>query len=637
MPRNCEICNASYKSMAYTLCNKCRKKRLHETNRKLFGFTGDYCSGCDKELPEHHKDSTCEKCHTRGKENRNKNRLRKIEKNKLIREKLDKEFEYALLNPIQESDINIDDYDINPYFIGGLIDGDGCIAVNKNGKNGHLMYVNFTQTHLKSIEILNDIFKDTNMPDTTKGKKRKEENKNVFNIRICGKNCGKLLNYLEVGTIRKYENALIAKKFSNFINSYDKGDKAEMEKLRQRISDINQKVIKPDERTEPFCRINEAYITGLFDAEGSVMLKKCKESGIIKHFLITITQKDDIPLIEKITEYTQKHYGVGHKGSSDKWRWNCDSMKILPLLKEMMKYSIIKKKQIKYLIKYIERKQTLINEKSGKVDFKLATDRDLKFFKECKKKIQKYKYQSDTFVKKDIDKLVEEYIEENKNEPDEEEVEIIIEKVSKNVGKNNGNYGKNRSFTTNKQSAINISKSARKKNGITDEKIIEIRKLKINSKKGDQKKTAIKYGVSTSVISNIWNGKTRTFEEIENESLTDFINKQNKKDEDEIMREKLNDENYEIYLQKKGGVLKRALNLENIIKLLKLRCAYIEKEGKNKSHKYYMELFNTENGTKFTLYPCKNVMNGGTKAFEWEFENHEEYEKYLEMMRKIKK
>ena len=98
---------------------------------------------------------------------------------------------------------------------------------------------------------------------------------------------------------------------------------------------------------KPYDKLSIQYITGLFDAEGNIYIRQRKDKYTSQR--IKITQKNDSTLLLKIKEFLDL-------GQSDDILWKCDNIKIYKNIIDFLKYSVVKKKQLKIFKNFLESK-----------------------------------------------------------------------------------------------------------------------------------------------------------------------------------------------------------------------------------------------------------------------------------------
>ncbi len=209
-------------------------------------------------------------------------------------------------------------WEISPYYIGGFFDGDGSIFIDPN----NCLSICFTQCYLPILVKFHKIF-GGNLYISTE--KRNEQSRYCHSLKINGKDCLKILQYLDIGCILKYEQVQIAKKFI-FLNKIHNLEEIKKE-YRLNIQKLNKKYKKSENLN--YLNINWEYISGLFDAEGCIFINKKNKFSYIK-----ITQKNNWKLIKSIRDFT----GHGQIGDKIIWKVNridfakWDLNKMLPFL-----------------------------------------------------------------------------------------------------------------------------------------------------------------------------------------------------------------------------------------------------------------------------------------------------------------
>jgi len=189
-------------------------------------------------------------------------------------------------------------------YIAGVFDGDGSILIAKIPK-GFQLKVELSQCSKSYLEAINkqygnqgSLYEDN--------REHKYVGENCWKLRFTGIACIELLNLMEQHSIIKYKQAELALEYLELQNKQGKyNERAEM---YAQMKHLNKYKTYP----KPYDRINNAYISGLFDAEGNVYIG---EGSKLKYY-VKITQKCDEQLISKIQEYL----GYGKISASEKYR-----------------------------------------------------------------------------------------------------------------------------------------------------------------------------------------------------------------------------------------------------------------------------------------------------------------------------
>ena len=120
--------------------------------------------------------------------------------------------------------------------------------------------------------------------------------------------------------------------------------------------------------TENVKEIKQGYITGFFDAEGNIDIKK----DYILSVLINQTHKEVLERINKkfkmpsgIQIHSKEGYDKNGYHHKDAWRWRLFSNDAISFLKYIQIYSIEKRPQIELAIKYQETMTSHKNSRSG--------------------------------------------------------------------------------------------------------------------------------------------------------------------------------------------------------------------------------------------------------------------------------
>lgn len=214
-------------------------------------------------------------------------------------------------------------------YLSGFFDGDGSISVEKlNG--GYTLRLKFCQSNEDWINIIQRCY-----PFLKKsGGIREDNQRNEYQLRAAGKQIEPLVDDLLKHSILKYNQLLEAKKFIELINVKSKNE--EKEQIYN-----NLKKLKKENNTKPYERLCIEYISGLFDAEGSI--------GVYNNSLrVKITQKSDVIILQKIADMYDNinkidNYAISFYGKNS-----------MRFLNDIKVYCIYKKTQIETACKYID-------------------------------------------------------------------------------------------------------------------------------------------------------------------------------------------------------------------------------------------------------------------------------------------
>lgn len=361
----CKRCNKGFNKTGKVRCNNCnlkdkkpkkspcifiKKDKTQCTNQQKFekycgthkkyaelGITPENrCLDCGNQNDTNNR--ICSNCQNnrslRAKEKRKKNKLVKI--NKVM------------------TTLNSEEYEISPFYLAGFFDGDGSICITQ----GLSLQIQFSQSVLSILNKIKSIFGGSLYSRDGKNENQRRQH----TLRFCGRDCEKLLKYLDIGCIMKWDQIQVAKKFINLNNLQGLEDRKIQ--LREKMRKLNKAYKKT--HNKPYDKINWEYIAGIFDAEGCIyMRQRQKKNGKDFRYLfgyIKICQKNDFQLLNKIRDF------IGHGRTNDKVCWKTeridfakfDLTKIYPLL-------IVKKKQAKDCIEFLDcndndRKKELYNQ-----------------------------------------------------------------------------------------------------------------------------------------------------------------------------------------------------------------------------------------------------------------------------------
>jgi hypothetical protein len=216
-------------------------------------------------------------------------------------------------------------------YLSGFFDGDGSITVEKFKNAGYTLRIKFCQSNEDIIKTIQRAYPFMHYDGGLR--KNRQNNRCEYQLRAAGKQIESLVDDLLKYSILKYEQLLEAKKFFKLINVKDKCD--EKETFYNKLKEL-----KKVSQVKPYERINIHYISGLFDAEGSIGIY----SGSLR---VKITQKSDTIILQTIADkYNNKNkidnYAISFYGENS-----------LTFLNDIKDYCIYKKPQILAAINYI--------------------------------------------------------------------------------------------------------------------------------------------------------------------------------------------------------------------------------------------------------------------------------------------
>lgn len=214
-------------------------------------------------------------------------------------------------------------------YLAGFFDGDGSIAVEKINTSGYTLRIKFCQSNENFIKTIQSIYPFMHYD----GRLRRPNHRCEYQLRAAGKQIEPLIDDLLKYSILKYEQLCEAKKFFQYINIPGTINKKKeiYEKLKE---------LKKQSKIKPYERLSKEYISGFFDAEGSI--------GIYSNSLrVKITQKSDILILQKIANM------YNNSNKIDNYAISFYGINSLNVLNDILPYSIYKKIQIQAAIKYI--------------------------------------------------------------------------------------------------------------------------------------------------------------------------------------------------------------------------------------------------------------------------------------------
>lgn len=526
----------------------------------------------------------------------------------------------------EKIDINI--LDTNDYFnvelsasyLGGLFDGDGSFFIYKSKKdNGYSLSINFFQNVVNILKIL-----QINFGGYIYKQNKKENQRQQYCWKINGIYSKKIIDKLVTGCIIKKDQALYAQEFLTLINTNNTDRKLE---LYNNIRACNARIVDEEKRNKPYDNINIDYITGIFDAEGCVLINKSYN----KHY-IKITQKNDVKILEYIKNYVKM-------GKVDEYVWISYHKDIINFAKDMFKISIIKKKQLHAYIKYLETmnkkfvgNKTIIRENCYDIiqnEKHTSIELEEEIIGICND-IASTDNKKDNIFEKSIEhQMYNERLKIQRKLHKQQNIETKeIKEISENTKTSNEDVLKF-SFSEEHRKKIAMA-NMKNRRLLSDDKIREVLSLLKNKK--PRKDIASDFNVSRQMIDDIANGNLLPIDEITKEDFNKlFEMKQNKKlkNQNKSDEEKINDKN------KDTSINKRTLDVKTIIEILLLKNVVGKGNMKyNPSAPKVVKMYKEKN-IKITPTIIKNIWSGKTKIFEEEFIDLQiTYEKYLEIVNK---
>jgi hypothetical protein len=373
------------------------------------------------------------------------------------------------MNVIDQNDIELDNekhlsrFNISPpssSYIGGFIDGDGCIFIRKI-KGGFQSGINISQCRTNILQIIRYHFggsitatasrnnKVDNIMNENQESIHKYNIRNQYSLTIRSNEYASFLEYIKLSNIIKEHQFNALYQFSKICNQQN------MIENKQELYELC--LNKKNTFEYDISRLNIEYIQGLFDAEGCIYIDNKKFS----RFKITITQKTHPQILIEI----QKFLGFGKVTSENKYViYNrSDCLKFLELMKPGV---IVKYNQV---IAF----ETFLN----------TTDQFSKneMYKICNKEKHQVEYfinlNQNEYGKEEFHKLIaiqpSEEIKKESNDLSHLNT-IYKEKSEKMMGSGNHNFGKEFSEEHKKKMSDSIRDA---KGGVSDEIILEVRKL----------------------------------------------------------------------------------------------------------------------------------------------------------------
>lgn len=347
----CNRCNRGFEKNGNVRCDQCNQKGQKKKNEacQFIKKNGDQCTNqrkkksqyCGTHIGYADKGVTpANRCIDCGdpKESSNVRVCRKClnTRNEKAQEKRSVAKEIRMNKPVKS--ISQDEWEISPYFVGGFFDGDGSICIDKN----YCLQVSFSQCPPEILHKLQGVFG---------GKIYKRDNTNKrdqHNLRVCGTECEKIIRYLDIGCILKWEQIQVAKKFIRLGGVWNL--EQEKETKYQEMKSLNNSY-KKTHTIDRYGLINWEYLAGLFDAEGCIQTrsKRTNKGTFDSINYIKITQSYCLKFLEAIKKF------VGHGRIETNNVWKTDRIDFVKWdLNKMLKYLVVKKHQAQWALDLLD-------------------------------------------------------------------------------------------------------------------------------------------------------------------------------------------------------------------------------------------------------------------------------------------
>jgi hypothetical protein len=200
---------------------------------------------------------------------------------------------------------------MNKSYIAGFCDGDGSIFISKC-KTGYQLMFEIMLCNSSLLEEFRAYFGTGSIYTDSRTEKYSFEN--AGKLRICGLATKPASELMRDHAVIKHEQALFALEFLPLINKQGRGEekKALCKKLEELNADKTSYIKQYD-------KINDAYIAGLMDAEGSIYINK---ECIKLRYYVKITQKCDPELIKQMQTYLKSGIIYDYKGEPYRLRFD---------------------------------------------------------------------------------------------------------------------------------------------------------------------------------------------------------------------------------------------------------------------------------------------------------------------------
>lgn len=432
---------------------------------------------------------------------------------------------------------------LDPSYLAGFVDGDGCIYIRKQtatkkGTNDYFQAgVEISQSRTNVLQVI-----ALHYGGKLYSMKRAETHRTEYTLRLAGKNADIFLKDIKDCLVIKHKQAELVLKINEMNNKHKLFKEKDV--LYKECELLNLKKtaeLKLD-------RVNEAFVAGMFDAEGFCGLRKNKKTGNTKGLRIKITQMSYPDILTKIRDVIGFGKVVTESDGNTYWKTEKIS-EANKLFKIVTPHIIVKFNQTIILSKYT---------KSDKFD--------IDFRNKLYEELSSEKHQSET-LSPDFNLDYTIYI--NKLKIKQEKAKQIKEKKhttkikkqykdksEKMKGEGNWNYGKERSL----EHSFKISSSKRK----------------------DQ----------------------QTFEQYKLEK--------EKREKEKEMRSKLKEDELKVIKSQKISISKRKVTANELIKVLNLACEGLtipsivaEIKKINSSSKITQDSVKNIRMMKTKVFPCE--------------------------------
>lgn len=344
----------------------------------------------------------------------------------------------------------------HPSYIAGFIDGDGCVFIRKIS-DGYQSGLTISQCRTNILQIIRyhfggSITSSTNRNDKTINIMTNDDYykyniRNQYNLLIRNNEYQIILEYLQNSFIIKQKQYHCVYEFNKIANLTNKNE--EKEQLYLLCSTYNRKCELDESK---LTRLNIEYISGLFDAEGCLFIKKKP-----LNCFITISQKNHPLVLEEIIKFL----GFGKILLNEiRIYKQYDCLKFIKLVKNHL---IVKYNQAEAFETFLVTNNTNIKEQMYTICNKEKHEIEL-FTNLNQNEIGKEGYLENIRLRNIKDKICKEI----------KLKQVYREKSEKMKGYGNHNFGKKFSQETKRKMSTSIRNS---KGGVSDEIIIKVRKL----------------------------------------------------------------------------------------------------------------------------------------------------------------
>ncbi len=529
-------------------------------------------------------------------------------------------------------------------YLGGFIDGDGSIAMNKSNADdeGYTSSIRISQCRTNILQIIQYHFGGSIGKDERYGVYNEKDKDGIFeklNRRMvydyCCRGINKkyLVDHLKKGIILKEENIDILLENRKYENK--SGFHTERTHLYEKMKILNSKIVVPRYN---FMKINEEYIAGLFDAEGyCYMAKSSKTEKYTRSVYMKITQKNHPQIIEEILKFI----GFGKVDSGGFIYVVQGAEECIRFIHIIESHLIVKLNEVKILKNYIETmKYTAVNG----YDDKIHDYRKYLSFLMSREKHENEIYEPENNIEefKGFQKKIQDEKEKEELEREERRKEAYRQKSENMKGEKNHNFGKKMKDEVKEKSSVTNRLRLMQISPIYSDENIRYMFNKMHNE-GMSIMEVVEHMVEycghkpdRNIVAKIYTGARKPIELTPEEELM-YEEMDKKIKYNEKMKEILTKNQYEKFV-------KRSLTFEQILEVIQWKNYKSDLEKKKKLCQFLNEdkvknVYSKEVRTNYlksigiptTIDVTTNIFLGKTMLFEEEFKFKEEQGVILSM------